>query len=70
MAIAMLVGILAVEAFARGYFLAFMVRVLIVFGVANLVVAYLENWQFVTMCVFAALAVIVLVVNIRDARRG
>jgi hypothetical protein len=70
MAIAMLVAILAVEAFARGYFLAFMVRVLIVFAVANLVVAYLENWQFVTMCVFAGLAVIVLVVNIRDARRG
>jgi hypothetical protein len=70
MAIAMLVAILAVEAFARGYFLAFMVRVLIVFAVANLVVAYLENWQFVTMCVFAGLAVIVLIVNIRDARRG
>jgi hypothetical protein len=70
MAIAMLVAILAVEAFARGYFLAFLVRVLIVFAVANLVVAYLENWQFVTMCVFAGLAVIVLIVNIRDARRG
>jgi hypothetical protein len=70
MAIGMLIAILAVEAFARGYFLAFFVRVLIVFAVANLVVAYLQNWQFVTMCVFAALAVIVLVVNIRDARRG
>ncbi len=70
MAIAMLVAILAVEAFARGYFLAFFVRLLIVFAVANLVVAYLQNWQFVTMCVFAALAVIVLIVNIRDARRG
>jgi hypothetical protein len=70
MAIVMLVAILAVEAFARGYFLAFFVRLLIVFAVANLVVAYLQNWQFVTMCVFAALAVIVLVVNIRDARRG
>jgi hypothetical protein len=70
MAIGMLIAILAVEAFARGYFLAFFVRVLIVFAVANLVVAYLQNWQFVTMCVFAALAVIVLIVNIRDARRG
>ncbi len=70
MAIVMLVAILAVEAFARGYFLAFFVRLLIVFAVANLVVAYLQNWQFVTMCVFAALAVIVLIVNIRDARRG
>jgi hypothetical protein len=70
MAIAMLVAILAVEAFARGYFLAFFVRLLLLFAVANLAVAYLQNWQFVTMCVFAALAVIVLVVNIRDARRG
>lgn len=70
MAIVMLVVILAVEAFARGYFLAFFVRLLIVFAIANLVVAYLGNWQFVTMCVFAALAVIVLIVNIRDARRG
>ena len=70
MAIGMLVVILSVEAFARGYFLAFFVRVLIVFAVANLVVAYLQNWQFVTLCVFAALAVIVLIVNIRDARRG
>ncbi|MEI6363219.1 MAG: hypothetical protein WCP95_13900 [Actinomycetes bacterium] len=41
---------------------------LIIFGVANLVVAFFENWQFVSMGVFAALAVIVLVVNIRDAR--
>lgn len=70
MAIVMLVVILAVEAFARGYFLAFFVRLLIVFAIANLVVAYLNNWQFVTMCVFAGLAVIVLIVNIRDARRG
>lgn len=70
MAIGMLVAILAVEAFARGYFLAFFVRLLIVFAVANLVIEYLQNWQFVTMCVFAALAVIVLIVNIRDARRG
>jgi hypothetical protein len=70
MAIVMLVGILAVEAFARGYFLAFFVRLLLVLAVANLVIAYLQNWQFVTMWVFAALAVIVLIVNIRDARRG
>ncbi len=67
-AIWMLVAILAVEAFARGYFLAFIGRVLLVFLVANLIVAFLQNWQFVSMCVFAALAVIVLVVNIRDAR--
>jgi len=67
-AIWMLVAILAVEAFARGYFLAFIGRVLLVFLVANLIVAFLQNWQFVSLCVFAALALIVLVVNIRDAR--
>ena len=65
----MLVAILGVEAFARGYFWAFVLRVLIIFGIVNLVVAFFENWQFVSMCVFAALALIVLVVNIRDARR-
>lgn len=69
-AVAMLVAILAVEAFARGYFLAFIVRVLLLFAIVNLAVAYFNNWQFVSMCVFAALAVIVLIVNIRDAVRG
>jgi hypothetical protein len=68
-AIWMLIAILAVEAFARGYFWAFLLRVLIIFGIANLVVAFFQNWQFVSMCIFAALALIVLVVNIRDARR-
>ena len=32
-------GLLAVEAFARGYFLAFVVRLLLLFAIANLVVA-------------------------------
>jgi len=70
LAFAILVIVLGVEAFARGYFLAFVIRVLILFAIANLVVAFFQNWQVVMASVFAALAVIVLVVNIRDARRG
>ena len=66
----MLVVVLAVEAFARGYFVAFYLRLVIVFAIANLLIAYVQNWQFATMCLFVALAIIVLVVNIRDARRG
>ncbi|MBI1350304.1 MAG: hypothetical protein GC156_04220 [Actinomycetales bacterium] len=70
LAIGILLLVLAVEAFARGYFLAYLVRVLLLFAIANLVVAFFQNWQFVMASVFAALAVIVFVVNIRDARRG
>ena len=69
-AITVLVIILAVEAFARGFFIAFYVRVVIFFAVVNIVVAYLGNWQFATMCLLSLLAIVVLVVNIRDARRG
>ena len=69
-AMVMLVVVLAVEAFARGYFVAFYLRLVIVFAIANLLIAYVQNWQFATMCLFVALAIIVLVVNIRDARRG
>ena len=69
LALGILVLVLGVEAFARGYFLAFLVRLLLLFAIANLVVAFFNNWQFVSACVLAALAVIVFVVNIRDARR-
>jgi hypothetical protein len=69
LALGILVLVLAVEAFARGYFLAFLVRLLLVFAIANLVVAFYNNWQFVSACVLAGLAVIVFVVNVRDARR-
>jgi hypothetical protein len=69
-AVLTLVVILAVEAFARGYFLAFIWRALLVILMVNLLVAFYNNWQYVTAVILAAAAAIVLVVNIRDARRG
>jgi hypothetical protein len=69
LALAILVVVLAVEAFARGYFLAFLIRLLLVFAIANLLVAFYDNWQFVSAVVLVVLAIIVFIVNIRDARR-
>jgi hypothetical protein len=65
----MLVWVLAVEAFARGYFLAFIWRALILIVSFNLLVDFFGNWQWVTAIVCTVLAVVVLIVNIRDARR-
>lgn len=69
-AIWMLLAVLAVEAFARGYFLAYVWRVLLVLLVVSTFQAYLENWQVASAGVLAAMAVVVLIVNIRDVRRG
>jgi hypothetical protein len=69
LAAGILVLVLGVEAFARGYFLAFIWRVLLLFAIANLVVAFFQNWQFVVAAVLVTLAIVVFVVNIRDARR-
>ena len=65
----MLVWVLGVEAFARGYFLAFIWRALLLITTVNLIVVYFEFWQWLTAIVLTALAGIVLIVNIRDARR-
>jgi hypothetical protein len=69
LAAGILVLVLGVEAFARGYFLAFIWRVLLLFAIANLVVAFFQNWQFVMAAVLVTLAIVVFIVNIRDARR-
>ena len=69
LALMVLVVVLAVEAFARGYFLAFLVRLLALFAALNLLVAFVNNWQFVSAAVLVVLAVIVFIVNVRDARR-
>ena len=61
--------VLSVEAFARGYFGAFVVRVLLILVGIDLVQLYATNWQWASTVVFAVLAVIVLVVNTRDALR-
>jgi hypothetical protein len=70
LALWMLVVVLGVEAFARGYFLAFTWRALLLLAVINLALDYFAVWQWATAVVLAALALVVLVVNIRDARRG
>ncbi len=69
LAAAILVLVLAVEAFARGYFLAFLVRLLALLVAVNLLVAFLSNWQLVSAVVLAVLGLIVFIVNVRDARR-
>jgi hypothetical protein len=61
--------VLSVEAFARGYFFSFVVRLLLVLLVVNLIELYLQNWQWGTTILFATLALVVLVVNLRDAIR-
>ena len=63
-----LVIVLGVEAFARGYFLAFLGRAVLLLLVVDLIVAFYGNWQIVLACTFALLAIIVLIVNIRNAR--
>jgi hypothetical protein len=69
-AILMLIVILAVEAFARGYFLAFIWRAVVLIVLINLLIEFYNNWQYVSAVILAVAAVVVLVVNIRDARRG
>jgi len=61
--------VLSVEAFARGYLGAFVVRILLVLLVIDLLQLYVANWQWGTAILFAALALVVLVVNTRDALR-
>ncbi len=60
--------VLGVEAFARGYFLAFLGRALLILLVVNLLLVFYGNWQIVLACTFAILAIVVFVVNVRDAR--
>jgi hypothetical protein len=64
-----LIAVLSVEAFVRGYFWAFFWRLLLVLTVVQLAADAVTYWQIVGGVGFAVLAVIVLVVNIRDARR-
>jgi hypothetical protein len=64
-----LVFVVSVEAFARGYLLAFLGRLLLVLLVANFAVIFFGNWQLVMSVTLATLAIVVLVVNIRDVWR-
>ena len=63
-----LVLVLAVEAFARGYLVDLLVRLLLLLLLLNFVVLFVGNWQLVISVSLAVVAFIVLFVNIRDAR--
>ncbi len=68
-AIIAIVVLLSIEAFARGYYLAFLGRLVFVWLFFRLMYAYWQNWQWATTILLAVLAVVVLIVNIRDVRR-
>jgi predicted membrane chloride channel (bestrophin family) len=59
----------SVEAFVRGYLLAFLVRLFLLFVVLNVVVLFFENWQWTMAVALSAAGLVVLVVNIRDSLR-
>ncbi len=69
LALTLLVAVVSVEAFARGYLLAFLGRLLLLLLVLNLIELFAGSWQLVTSVVLALLAFVVLVVNIRDVMR-
>lgn len=64
-----LVIVLSVEAFGCGYLLAYIVRVLLLVALGSLLVLLLGAWQTVLWVLLSTLAVLVLLVNVRDAVR-
>ena len=64
-----IVAVLAVEAFARGYFWAFVLRLLVVLVVLDLLLVYWQNWQVLSAGVLPALSRAALVVGTRALRR-
>jgi hypothetical protein len=63
-----LVLVLAVEAFARGYFWAFLGRLVLLLLAINFLLLFFQYWQLVISVTLAIVAFIVLFVNIKDAR--
>jgi len=63
-----LVLVLAVEAFARGYFWAFLGRLVLLLLAINFLLLFFQYWQLVISVTLAVVAFIVLFVNIKDAR--
>ena len=61
--------VLGVEAFARGYLLAYVLRLVALTAVLSLLSDFAGNWQLVSYWVLVSVAVIVLVVNLRDVLR-
>lgn len=68
-AVVLLAALLGVEAFTRGYFLAYAVRVAVVIGLVALAVAFAGSWQPVTYWTLVGAAVLILVVNLKDTLR-
>ncbi|HSN12950.1 MAG TPA: hypothetical protein VLS51_12665, partial [Propionibacteriaceae bacterium] len=64
-----LMAIVSVEAFARGYLLAFLGRVFLLLVVINFVEVFVLNWQSVLSIGIGLAAVLLLVVNLRDVLR-
>jgi len=69
LAMGALVLVLSVEAFARGYLVAFLGRLLMLLVVVSFAFVLIGNWQVVIAATLAVLALVVLVVNVRDVWR-
>ena len=69
LAMGALVLVLSVEAFARGYLVAVLGRLLVLLFVVSFVYVLIGNWQVVIGATLAVLALVVLVVNLRDVWR-
>ncbi|GAA2495203.1 hypothetical protein [Terrabacter carboxydivorans] len=67
--VVLLALVLGVEAFTRGFFLGYAVRVVVVIGALVLAGEFAGHWQVVTYWTLVVVAVVVLVVNVRDALR-
>jgi hypothetical protein len=67
-AVIWLVIVLSVEAFARGYFWAFLGRLVLLLLAVNFALLFFEYWQTVISVTLAVVAFIVLFVNFKDAR--
>ena len=68
-ALVAIVLVLGIEAFARGYLAAYLLRIVAVIALVVLLVEFAQNWQVVTYWVLISAAVLVLLVNLRDALR-
>ena len=61
--------VLGIEAFARGYLGAYLLRLVALIVLVVLLLDFATNWQVVTYWVLIAAAVMVLLVNLRDVLR-
>ena len=68
-AILLIAFVLGIEAFARGFFGAYLLRLLVLTVLLTLLVDFAANWQVVTYWVLISAAVTVLLVNLRDVLR-